>query len=333
MDEQDFIKFITIKKGLVANSVKLCRIRFNIIKNWLIEHNKDLNKEGVEDFIYGLKQKGLKNNSINTYIFCLRYIRDYCKDRGLPSDFLDGIESLPKNSTHIDILTADELAALFDISLKYGIFRGKDVSFLDQVMKAFTMFLALTGCRFSEAANLKVKYVDLARQYAYFVETKNKEERKATLYPQLVEALKPLLQGKDPEELVFKNAAGGRVHPGDYSNDLKLRAKSAGITKRVHPHLFRHSYATQLLMSGVSLAEVKEIVGHKDIKTTMRYIHLADERLKRLSFRHPLAIIYMSKNERFAIMREECEVIINAYAIGLEKSIYQSNDLLRLEVK
>ena len=78
---------------------------------------------------------------------------------------------------------------------------------------------------------------------------------------------------------------------------------------------------------------MKEIVGHKDIKTTMRYIHLADERLKRLSFRHHLAIIYMSKNERFAIMREECEVIINAYAIGLEKSIYQSNDLLRLEVK
>ena len=47
IDEQDFIKFITIKKGLVANSVKLCRIRFNIIKNWLIDRNKELNKVTV----------------------------------------------------------------------------------------------------------------------------------------------------------------------------------------------------------------------------------------------------------------------------------------------
>ena len=45
MDGQDFIRYITIKKGLSSNSVRLCKVRFNIINNWLKENNKELNKD------------------------------------------------------------------------------------------------------------------------------------------------------------------------------------------------------------------------------------------------------------------------------------------------
>jgi len=67
MNEQDFVRFITIKKGLSANSIRTCRIRFGIITKWLAENNKELTKETVEEFFYYLKQRGLNNNTLKMY--------------------------------------------------------------------------------------------------------------------------------------------------------------------------------------------------------------------------------------------------------------------------
>ena len=80
-----------------------------------------------------------------------------------------------------------------------------------------------------------------------------------------------------------------KIHESDFSSQLKKRAIQAGITKRVYPHLFRHSFATQLLISGIDVAIVSKILGHKDVRTTVdNYLHLADETLKEATFMHPL---------------------------------------------
>lgn len=293
MNEQDFVKYITVKKGLAANSIRTCRIRFGIIKRWLEENNKDLTKENVEEFFYHLKQRGLNNNTLNTYVFTFRYIQDYLLDRGIDNHFFKGFSSFAKVKSAIIILTPDEIEKIINTPLTYGRFyklSPEEVTkIIDFRYRTSCMFLAYTGCRFDEMASLKIKYLDLAAGKAMFIETKNKDIRFAHITEPLIGRLKALVEGKGQEDLIFTSITGKKLHPQDFINDLHRRAKTAGITKRVHPHLFRHSLATQLLMSGVDVTMVAAILGHKDIQTTFNnYVHLADETLRKAMYRHPL---------------------------------------------
>ena len=320
MDEQDFIRYITIKKNLSANSVRLCKVRFNIINNWLKENNKELNKDSIEEFFFSLKQRGLNNNTLNTYFFTLRYIQDYIKDRGSNNNFFESFNAFTKVKPTIIILTPDEIEAIINQPLTYGRFyamKAEEVTEkLDFRYRTVCMFLAYTGCRFDEMASLKVKLLDLSAGKATFVETKNKEIRHAHITDPLISCLKMMVEGKQPEDLVFNSLTGGRIHPQDFIKDLKRRAATAGVTKRVHPLLFRHSFATQLLMSGVDLTMVASLLGHKDIQTTYEnYVHLADETLKKATYRHPLVRQHIDPKEIIKMMEE----LINGFKIDTDE--------------
>jgi len=312
MNEQDFIRFITIKKSLATNSIRMCRVRFVIINKWLAENNKEISKDTVEEFFYYLKQKGLNNNTLNTYFFTLRYIQDYLLDRGIENRFFESFTAFTKVKPTIIILTPEEIEKILSIHLEYGRFRTfsaqETTRKLDLTHSTFCMFLAYTGCRFDEAASLKLKLLDLSAGKATFVETKNKEIRHAHITEPLISRLKLLTEGKGQEDLVFTSLLGGKVHAEDFRIDLIKRARLAGVVKRVHPHLFRHSFATQLLIAGVDLTMVASLLGHKDIQTTYdNYVHLADETLKKATYRHPLVRKNIDPKEIIKMMEDLIE--------------------------
>lgn len=287
INEKDFYSFLSIKQGLSENSIRHCMIRVKIINEWLTSY--ELDKESVENFFMALKNKGLKNNSLNTYRFVLNQLSDYCKDRGLDYSFMEGFKSFKKTRPDIIILTLDEIELLINTPLSYGKFHGNDCSFLDFRYRTTIEFLALTGVRFSEAANLKIKHLDLHAGRAILVQTKTNENRSVYFAEPLASHLKELIKDLPEEDHVFRNSNEKRMKESDFSYQLKRRAIKAGIIKRVYPHLFRHSFATQLLISGIDVAIVSKILGHKDIRTTVEnYLHLADETLKDATFMHPL---------------------------------------------
>lgn len=286
---EDFRSFITIKLGLAPESIRHDMCRLGIINRWFAD--LELTRENIEKFFYELRRRGLKNNSLNTYhsVFC--HISRYCKDRSLPYDFYEGFKVFKKTRANIVIFTIDEVNLILNTALTYGHFRGKDVSFLDIRYRTFTRFLAETGCRFGEAANLKIKNLDLGSGKATFVETKTNENRTVYITGPLISELRPLVEGWGPEDLVFRNAVESKIHPQDYITDLKKRARTAGIVNisKVHPHNFRHTYATMLLEAGVPITEVAKLLGHRDIQTTFdTYMHLADRTLQKAAMRHPL---------------------------------------------
>ncbi|KKU91595.1 MAG: Tyrosine recombinase XerC [Candidatus Jorgensenbacteria bacterium GW2011_GWA1_48_11] len=94
-----------------------------------------------------------------------------------------------------------------------------------------------------------------------------------------------LKKREDVEEVLFVSLskAGktiGKITPRAVERMIETRAKEAGISKRVHPHQLRHSFATDLLINGADLRSVQELLGHANISTTQVYTHLTNKELR-----------------------------------------------------
>lgn len=287
INSADFIKFITVKKGLRAGSIRTYTTRLNVINKWLKEADRRLDKDSVEDFLLYLRKLGRNNNTLNTYVFTFRYIKDYLQDRGLPNDF--DVQSFEKYHPPIIPLTDEEIDRLLEVNLVFKIGGGtKVVEAQTIVVNALARFLADTGCRWNEAASLKVKYVDLSAEKAMIAKTKNGDFRFVYFTPILTIQLKKIIEGKNLEDLVFTSIKGNKLHPGDFNQRLRKMAEIAGINKHVHAHLLRHSYATSQYQETKDIAMVATLGGWRDIQTPYEtYVHLADKVIKQSARRNP----------------------------------------------
>jgi integrase/recombinase XerC len=92
------------------------------------------------------------------------------------------------------------------------------------------------------------------------------------------------------EQALFVSNRGTRISPRTVQNRVRHRAQQAGLSRRVYPHLFRHSFATHLLESSSDLRSVQEMLGHADISTTQIYTHLNFQHLAQVYDKaHPRA--------------------------------------------
>ena len=331
INEEDFKSFISIKQGLGEQSIRHCAIRIRLVNKWFAD--KELSKENVEKYFMQLKGNGLKNNTLNTYYFVFRQLKEYCMDRGFPSDFLDGFKSFKKTQPDIIIFTEEEIEKLLSTHLTYGKLYGKDCSFLDFRYLAFTQFLAFTGCRYSEAADLQIKRLDISAGKAMFINTKTNENRTVYFTEPLSSNLKVLIDGRNPNDYVFRNSKEKQIHVQDYSNDLKKRAVAAGITKRTFPHNLRHSYITHMLEADVPITEVASLAGHKDIQTTYStYMHLADKTLQKAAMRHPLVRKNVDPKEIIKTIRESIENFHLGDDVRFDYKISEEGNMLQFQL-
>ena len=158
--------------------------------------------------------------------------------------------------------------------------------------------LYATGMRVSELVSVPLQNVDLKMQYVIVMGKGSKERmlplgRTALKYlERYISVVRPqLLHGK-PEEVqeLFVTSWGGPMTRQRVNELIEGYAKDAGITKRVTPHMLRHSFATHLLNNGTDLRVVQELLGHADISTTQIYTHMDMERLREVYDKtHPRA--------------------------------------------
>ena len=141
------------------------------------------------------------------------------------------------------------------------------------------------GLRAGEIFKLTWADIDIKERLLFLRDTKNGSDRHAYMSKRVQEELSKLKQGEG-NQLLFPSRDGERIKhvSRTFERAVKAIGLNKGITDRRQKivfHSLRHTYASRLVDKGVSIYEVKELLGHKDIKMTMRYSHLDKERLRK----------------------------------------------------
>ena len=146
--------------------------------------------------------------------------------------------------------------------------------------------LYATGLRVSELVSLELAHVNMVVGYLR-VTGKGSKQRivpmgapAQRLLAEYVQVIRPQLLKHRPSRVLFVSRRGISLTRQAFWKSLRLRARRAGLTKAVSPHMLRHSFATHLLGGGADLRSVQAMLGHADIATTQIYTHVERERLK-----------------------------------------------------
>ncbi len=147
--------------------------------------------------------------------------------------------------------------------------------------KLIIMFLYYAGLRLDEVRNIRWNDIDFDREIIHVKTAKGDTERIVFLHQRIIEILS--LFGVKNTGLVFISQRDTKYHKRTIQQIIKSAAHRAGIYKKVTPHTLRHSFATHLLENGADIRFIQQLLGHKDLKTTQIYTHVANKDIKNLA--------------------------------------------------
>jgi len=155
----------------------------------------------------------------------------------------------------------------------------------NRMHRTIMMVLYGTGVRRTELSLLKVTDIDSKRMMVHIRQGKGARDRDIPLSPKLLDALREYWRWKKPRCYLFPSTAGHRGVEAPMSDKVvwwavKEAARRAGITRKVGPHTFRHSFATELLEAGTDLRTIQLLMAHARLEDTTLYLHLSRRHLK-----------------------------------------------------
>jgi integrase/recombinase XerD len=151
--------------------------------------------------------------------------------------------------------------------------------------RTILMVLYGTGVRRTELSLLKVTDIDSKRMVIHIRQGKGSCDRDVPLSPKLLEALREYWRWKKPKIYLFPSTPGKRGVEEPMSDKVvwwavREAARRAGITRKIGPHTFRHSFATELLEGGTDLRTIQLLMGHARLEDTTLYLHLSRRHLE-----------------------------------------------------
>ena len=216
---------------------------------------------------YLRQERGLTEKSVNYYNNVIRFIYDVVIDvpinkRQLP--LYKGKRRLPK------ILSYEELNVFFNACENYK-------------YKTIFMMIYGSGLRISEATNIRVEDIDSKNMRIFVRNGKGERERYTVLPKASLEMLRECYRRykpNHPEGYMFLNRKGNPLKVERLRVFFRRYRRKAGISEDFIVHSLRHSFATRLVEGGVPLVQVKELLGHSCIRSTMTYVHVANNMQK-----------------------------------------------------
>lgn len=234
-----------------------------------------LNKKCVNDLtaddlrrymLYAMEKQGIKENTAHSRLNALKF---YFEQVLKKEKFFWEIPRPKKPQVLPKLLNESELAKLFN-----AISNKKHKAML------FTAYSA--GLRVSEVVNLKMADIDSRRMQIFVERAKGKKDRYVNLSPVLLDILRQYLKEYKPPPKIylFESEQTQTAYPTRTLQQIFSNAKNkSGIKKEIGIHSLRHSFATHLLDKGTDIKYIKDLLGHFNIKTTERYLHVSKKQL------------------------------------------------------
>ncbi len=224
----------------------------------------EIRKENIKEFLDKLIERDSPGNTINVYLNALKFFYNEILHRKLTINirFSKTSKRLP------EFLTQEEINRLLN-------------AISNPKHKLLIGVLYSSGMRISELLNLKVQDLNLQNKYGWIRNGKGGKDRPFIIAEQLREDLNSWISQNNliSDNYLFFSYGQKQYDDSSVREIIKKAAKNAKITKHIHPHTLRHSFATHLIENGYALTEVQPLLGHSRIETTMVYTHLASPKL------------------------------------------------------
>lgn len=298
-----FLEYLEIEKG---RSVKTVENYDRYLTRFLlfakVTNPAAVTEQMVREFRISLNRSNgtqgtMKRNTQNYHLIALRAFLKFLRKRDVTSLNPERIELAKVGGRDLDLISSAELNRLMASPAEALAKAGSDqVARLSALRDcAILELLFSTGLRVSELCSLN-QDLDLSRD-EFSIRGKGEKVRVVFISPAAKRALTEYLKARaDMSEALFVSygpssakASQGkkgldlpRLTPRSVERLVKQYATKAGITRKVTPHVIRHSFATDLLENGADLRSVQALLGHANIATTQVYTHVTDKHLREI---------------------------------------------------
>jgi len=302
---KDYLGYLEVERG---RSIKTVENYGHYLRRFLlwakIGNPSQINADLVREYRLYLNRlneddRPLKKITQNYHIIALRNFLKYLARRDVKTMAAEKIELAKQSPRQVEFLEGDELARLLRAPDGDSLRSLRDRSLLE--------LLFSTGLRVSEICHLNRDSFNLDKG-EFSVRGKGEKIRVVFISETAKLALKSYLaKRRDIEPALFVRAPKGkgslgkldaiqvktgkaqkvrlsemRLTPRSVQRIIKQYAIKAGIARRVTPHTLRHSFATDLLISGADIRSVQAMLGHSSITTTQIYTHITDKQLREI---------------------------------------------------
>lgn len=282
----EYLAILKLERNLSENSIRSYKsdlqkfivfLERKSVNDWNV-----VNHKSISLFLQELKREGLTGTSAARYLSSIRGFFEYLSvNNYIEKDPTEKVSSAKISRKLPTVLSYDEIEKIIDQTNTKDKLGLRDRTILE--------LLYSSGLRVSELIELKITDLFLTDEVIR-VTGKGSKQRIVPIGSSAIEWLnnymiksRPLLEKKSKSKnYVFLNSRGSKISRMGVWKIVEKYTKEAGITKEVHPHTFRHSFATHLLEGGANLRSVQEMLGHSDISTTQIYTHIDREYIKQV---------------------------------------------------
>lgn len=209
------------------------------------------------------EERKLSDRSINYYNSIIRFVYEVTLDKILNK------KQLPmrkQKRTVYKVLTKEELSTFFNCVDNFK-------------FKTIFMLAYGSGLRIGEIANLREEDIDGKNMRIFVREGKGNKERYTILSKKSLEMLRiywTKYRQNKRRGRIFLSESGAAITVGVIREHFRQYRRKAKLSEKVTMHTLRHCFATNLIENGATLIQVKELMGHSNIRSTMEYIHVAN---------------------------------------------------------
>ncbi|MCK4590070.1 MAG: tyrosine-type recombinase/integrase [Nanoarchaeota archaeon] len=263
MEVQKLIYKNGLLRGLSKQTIK---IYVHVVNKFLKSVKKEpyqVTQNDIKNFLFKKLESGSPGNTINVYLNGFKFFFEIVLRRKLTVNIR--YAKIPRHLP--EFLTQEECIKFFS-------------QIINAKHKLMITLLYSAGLRVSELLNLKVKDFQLEQNHGWVRGGKGGKDRVFILAEKLKGGLIGWINKNSltSDDFLFSNK-GRKMSSQTVRMIIKKTTKKARISKNVHPHTLRHSFATHLLENGYAVTDVQPLLGHSKIETTLIYTHLAQPKL------------------------------------------------------